>query len=651
MLLFMALKISASEKPNIVYIALEDITPMLGCYGDKYAKTPNIDGLAKDGIRYTRAYSVGPVCSVSRSSIVTGMHPTTLGTMHHRSNVGKPPAFLKMVPNIMREAGYYTTNWKKDYNIGGDNWHVSRKGAHWRTRKDKTHPFFSKFDFNECHSSITKIPENVIVKQRLNRLKKDDFHDPALAPVPPYHPNDEVFRKAWSRYYDAVTQVDYRTGEIIQQLKDDGEWDNTIVILWADHGVGMPRGKHTVWEQGTHVPLIVRYPEKYQHLAPAKPGEVIDEMISLMDMGPSVLKMVGVETPKYMHGRALLCKSDAEKRDYVVSSRDRLDSRFEMVRSIRDKRYRYQRNFYPHLPFAPFEDFQFGAPVYAHWAKLARSGKLTGNMEEYALRFKPVEQLYDFEKDPHMMTNVANDPSYKDVLKLMRKRLYDWQVETIDLGILEESELHQRAKGKPAHWNVGQSIDNYESILKAANLIVDGQSKLDEMKKASKHADPAIRFWGVLGLNVVTQSAGPETVEGILPILKKALADDSISVRLTAAEGLCNLGYYKDASEVLAKALTDSQISARIRSACIIDTQPPEAYKDMQIVIPNLQKAQKETNVRRMRGIPYGLNAPFDRALNALTGKRNYYRWGMGASGSPKSPLMKVQESEFVPKK
>ena len=376
------------ERPNIVYIALEDITPMMGCYGDAYAKTPVFDALAAEGLRYTHAYSVGPVCSVSRSSIVSGMYPTSLGTMHHRSNVGRPPAFLKMIPNQMREAGYYTTNnAKTDYNIGGAAWNQGGKKAHWRNRPDKSQPFFAKFDFGECHSSITKIAEGVIVQQRLNRLKPEDFHDPAKAPIPPYHPDDPVFRKAWSRYYDAVTQVDYRAGEIIAQLKEDGLWDNTIVIVWADHGVGMPRGKHTAWEQGTHVPLIVRYPKKYQHLAPSKPGSVLDDLVCLMDMGPSVLKLAGIETPDYMHGRALLCKSGAKKRDYVVSNRDRLDSRFEMVRGIRDKRYRYQRNFYPHLPYKPYEDFEFNAPVLRKWVQLAREGKLTGDQEMLAMRF------------------------------------------------------------------------------------------------------------------------------------------------------------------------------------------------------------------------------------------------------------------------
>jgi len=641
----------AQEKPNIVYIALEDITPMMGCYGDTYAKTPVFDKLAEEGIRYTHAYSVGPVCSVSRSSIVTGMYPTTLGTMHHRSNVGQPPAFLEMIPNQMGKAGYFTANAKRDYNIGGAKWQAHSKGPVWRKRGDSKQPFFVKFDFGECHSSITKIPEEVIVQQRLNRLKPEDFHDPAKAPIPPYHPDVPMFRKAWSRYYDSVTQVDYRAGEIIEQLKEDGLWDDTIVIVWADHGVGMPRGKHTVWEQGTHVPLIVRYPKKYQHLAPAKPGAVLDDLVCLMDMGPSVLKLAGIETPDYMHGRALLCKSDAKKRDYVVSNRDRLDSRFEMVRSIRDKRYRYQRNFYPHLPYKPYEDFEFNAPVLRSWVQLAREGKLGDDQEMLTMRFKPVEELYDSESDPHMVRNVAGDPEYAEVLKLMRSRLDDWMVETRDLGILEEAEVHKRAEGKSAHWEVGQELDNYERILETANLQLQGKRAVPELKARCKDSDPAVRFWAVLGLAVITQSADPETVSGIVPSLKTALQDDSVSVRLSAAEGLCNLGHYKDAVDVLSKALVGLSISAQIRSACILDTQPPEADGALQPAIEYLEDAAAKTNVRKMPGIPYGLNAPFGRAYKSITGRENYYRWGVGASGSPKSPSMAVQKSPFVAKK
>ena len=639
------------QLPNIVYIALEDITPMMGCYGDTYAKTPVFDKLAEEGIRYTRAYSIAPVCSVSRSSIVTGMYSSTLGTMHHRSNVGKPPAFLEMIPNQLGEAGYFTTNNKQDYNIGGAKWHARKGKAHWRYRPDKKQPFFSKFDLGECHSSITKFSEDDIVEKRLNRLKPDDFHDPAKAPIPPYHPDDPMFRKAWSRYYDAVTQVDYRAGDILAQLKEDGLWDDTIVIVWADHGVGMPRGKHTAWEQGTHVPLIVRFPKKYQHLAPDKPGSVRDELICLMDMGPSVLKFAGIDTPNYMHGRPLLSKGKTKKRDYVVAMRDRLDTRFEMVRSIRDKRYRYQRNFYSHLPFKPYEDFEFKAPLLEHWVQLARGGKLTGAQELLTRRFKPVEELYDSKNDPHMVKNVSSDPKYAKVLKKMRRRLNDWMIDTRDLGILAEAELHERAKGKSAHWDVGQALGNYAQILETANLQIKGQAAIDELKIRCKDADPAVRFWAVLGLVVVTQTAGPETVEGIVPALKASLQDDSVSVRLTGAEGLCNLGFYHDAVEVLSKAVSGPSPSAQIRATCILDSQPPEASVALQPAIEHLQVASEKTNVPKMPGIPYGHSDPFGRAYKAITGQERYYRWGMGASGSPKNPLMKVQEKPFVPSK
>jgi N-sulfoglucosamine sulfohydrolase len=256
---------ATQDRPNILWISLEDITPIMGCYGDTYARTPVFDSLAAEGIRYTRAHSVAPVCSTSRSSIITGMYPCSLGTMHHRSNT-QPPDFAEMFPSLLVKAGYFTSNnYKEDYNTGsvsgvdGDPhdhtnteqkgelvWHKSNKQAHWRNRPDKKQPFFSVFNFIECHSSITKIAEDVIVEERLNRLKPEDFHDPAKAPIPPYNPDVPEFRKAWSRYYDAVTQVDYRAGEVIAQLKEDGLWEDTIIFVWADHGVGMPFGSRVL---------------------------------------------------------------------------------------------------------------------------------------------------------------------------------------------------------------------------------------------------------------------------------------------------------------------------------------------------------------------------------------------------------------------
>ncbi len=187
---------SRADRPNLLWISLEDITPMMGSYGDEYARTPVFDSLAREGIRYTKAYAVSPVCSPSRSSVITGMYPTSLGSMHHRSNTRRPE-YLKMLPNLLREADYYTSNnRKRDYNMGGDDWHESSNQAHWRNRPHEDQPFFAVFNLTECHSSITKIPEDEIVEKRLSRLASEDFHDPKKAPIPPYHPDVPLFRRA-----------------------------------------------------------------------------------------------------------------------------------------------------------------------------------------------------------------------------------------------------------------------------------------------------------------------------------------------------------------------------------------------------------------------------------------------------------------------
>jgi len=614
-------------RPNILWISMEDITPMMGCYGDTYARTPVFDKLAAEGIRYTIAHSVAPVCSTSRSSIITGMYPSSLGTQHHRSNVGKPPAFMKMLPNLMREAGYYTTNnYKKDYNISGDRWNESSHKAHWRNRPDPEQPFFAVFNFTACHSSITQIPEDVIVEQRLNRLKPEDFHDPAKAPIPPYHPDVPEFRKAWSRYYDAVTQVDYQAGEVIAQLKEDGLWEDTIIFVWADHGVGMPRGKHNVWEQGTHVPLIVRFPEKYQYLARAQPGSAIDGLVTLMDLGPSTLAMAGLQTPDWMHGQPLLCKTskgEFQYRDYIIGMRDRLDSRYEMVRFVRDKRYRYQRNYYPHLPYKPYEDFEFNAPVLQKWVELAKAGKLTGPQAMLNLRFKPIEELYDSENDPYMIYNVIDDPRYADVVKRMRGRLRDWMLKTRDLGLLEETETLLRAESYDSHWKLGQSIDNLERILDTADLQIQGKAAIAELLARTKDVDSAVRFWAVLGLVAIRSDD-----DKVVSTLQAATKDESVSVRITAVEGLFNLGRYEDGLPAIIDALSYPIPAARIRASCVLDMQPPEANKKLKPALEALRAAASELDVKNMPGIPFGLNEPFARAIKAITGEEIYYRWG-----------------------
>ncbi len=619
--------VSADEgRPNIVWISLEDITPMMGCYGDSYARTPVFDRLAKEGVRYTRAHAVSPVCSPSRSSVITGVYPSSLGTLHHRSST-RAPGFIEPLPNLLRKAGYFTSNNAKgDYNLRGVAWNESSGRAHWRNRGDESQPFFSVFNFGECHSSITKIPEGRIVRQRLSRLQPDDFHDPKKAPIPPYHPDDPVFRRAWARYYDAVTQVDYRAGDIFEALRRYGLWESTIVFVWADHGVGMPRGKHTAWEQGTHVPLLVRFPKKFQRLAPAKPGGTVDELVSLMDLGPTVLALAGVEIPKHVHGRPLFGeKREVSYRDFLVGMRDRLDTRFEMVRSVRDKRFRYQRNFYPHLPFKPYEDYEFDAPVLRRWVELARAGKLTGPQAMLNRRFKPLEELYDSESDPHHVKNLVGDPELRAVLERMRGRLREWMIETRDLGVLEEAELVERSKGTTP-WELGRSLSGYERILETADLQLEGDAAIPKLLERANDEDAAVRFWAVLGL-VTRLSAGRSGDARVVSGLERALEDSSVSVRITAAEGLFNVGKYAAGLPALTAALSHPNRYAQVRAAGVLDSQPLSANDILRRAIPALQQARSGPPIAKMPGIPFGLNYPFRRALQAIRGETSFYRW------------------------
>jgi len=302
--------------------------------------------------------------------------------------------------------------------------------------------------------------------------------------------------------------------------------------------------------------------------------------------------------------------------------RDRLDSRYEMVRTVRDQRFRYQRNYYPHLPFKPHEDFEFNAPVLKKWVELAKQGELTGPQAMLNLRFKPIEELYDSENDPHMVHNVIDDPQFADIVKRMRKQLREWMLNTRDLGMLDETETLERAKSYPSHWDLGQSLANYERILDTADLQVQGKPATAELLARVNDPDSAIRFWAVLGL-VALQSDDAKVVS----TLKAAAEDKSICVRITAADGLFNLGRYEDGLPAVIAALNHPIPSARIRASCILDTQPPSSNPKLQPAIDALRVTASELNVKKMRGIPYGLNQPFERAIKAITGEETYYRW------------------------
>ena len=434
-----ALAAPAPSRPNILWISTEDISPDLGCYGDAYARTPHIDRFATQGVRFTRAFASGPVCSVSRSSIITGMYASSIGTQHHRSKA-VPPAYVKCFTEYLSADGYYcTNNSKTDYNFKPPvtAWDENGDAAHWRHRA-KDQPFFAVFNFTTSHESRTMNPG---AHPEVNAaLTADERHDPAKADLPAFYPDSPVIRKDWARYYDCITAMDNQFDALLKQLEDDGLAENTIVFFWSDHGRGLPRGKRWLYDSGLHVPLIVRWPGKIQ------PGGVRDDLVSLMDLAPTVLSIAGVEAPKHFQGRAFLGDNAGPRREFIHATRDRMDETPDTMRAVRDERFKYIRNFHPELPYAQPINFMDKMALMQDWRRLNAEGKLTGPSALFFRPTKPPEELYDTSVDPVEINNLAESAEHRPTLERFRGELKKWMDQIHDPGPLPESELTERMR-------------------------------------------------------------------------------------------------------------------------------------------------------------------------------------------------------------
>ena len=294
------------DRPNILWITCEDISPNLGCFGDLYAVTPNLDRLATEGVRYTNAFAVIGVCAPARSTLITGMYAPSLGTHPMRCR-GTLPDYVRCFPEYLRDAGYYcTNNVKTDYNFATPEsaWDESSRQAHWRKRR-AGQPFFSVFNFTSCHESQIRLPEEKYAERTADFTSRQR-HDPALATIPPYHPDTPEVRRDWARYADMITYMDREVGALLAELDADGLADDTIVIFFSDHGAGMPRSKRWLYDSSLRVPMIVRFPKKYQHLAPGEPGAITDRLVSFVDFAPTVLSLAGVLIADHMQGEPFL---------------------------------------------------------------------------------------------------------------------------------------------------------------------------------------------------------------------------------------------------------------------------------------------------------------------------------------------------------
>lgn len=517
-------------KPNILWLTSEDHGPHVGCYGDELATTPNMDALAKKGMLYKVCWSNNPVCAAARTTLIAGIYSPSTGGQHMRS-MARLPDEIKMYPQFLREAGYYCTNRsKEDYNLKKprDVWDESSGKAHWRNRA-KGQPFFAIFNSTKSHESQ--------IRTRPHRWA----HDPAQVRVPAYHPDTKEVREDWAQYYDAVTSADADAGKVLSELEQDGLVDDTIVFFYADHGSGMPRSKRFPYDSGLRVPLVVYFPEKFKHLAPPeyKPGGSSDRLVSFVDLAPTLLSLIGQQAPAWMQGHAFAGKYDAGPQPYVYGFRDRMDERYDLIRTVRDQRYVYVRNYMPHLPCGQHIEYMFETPTTRVWKTLHDAGKLTAEQDLFWNK-RLSEELYDLQNDPAEVHNLAASPEHRETLERMRKAQEAMVMRIRDLGFLPESEMHARA-GNDAPYTMGHDDRRYPlARIHAAAALASGlkADATPELIKLLADDDCAVRYWAAMGL-LMRERAG---VAAGAAELRRALNDPVPCVQIAAAQALTQFG-------------------------------------------------------------------------------------------------------------
>jgi len=532
------------EKPNILWITIEDTSPQfIGCYGNKDARTPVIDQLAKEGVRFTNAFSTGTVCSPSRSTIITGVPTYKMGTGHHRSSFPIPNS-IKGFPYFLKTQGYYTSNnVKTDYNLANEKefieeaWNESSKSAGWWNKKEDQ-PFFAVFNFNESHQSRTmSMSFDWYIKNVREHLPKEDIVADTAFAMPPIYRDSPEMRKQMARVYNAIALTDIRIGELLQKLKEDGLYDNTIIFLYADHGEGMPRGKTNGIDYGYRVPFIIRLPEKYEHLSPwGIDGAVTDELMNFEDLAPTVLSLAGVDIPEYLKGRAVLGKERSQPSNHLLLSADRADNGPDMVRTITDGRYVYSRNFMPFLPQMRYIRYIEISDI-ANQMRSDLADNLLDSLQKSLFEARPMEYLFDVKNDPWETNNLAEDKNFASVLQKKRKQLDEDLRNAKDVHFLPEYELGQISKtNTPYEFREDDGQYPFEEIYTAASLSGKRDAfTLKEQVQLLKGENPIVRYWAVTGL----KSHPKENIKSFKMEIEAAMDDSYPPVAVLA----CAMAY------------------------------------------------------------------------------------------------------------
>lgn len=588
----------AAERPNILWISCEDISSHLGCYGDAQATTPNLDRFAAQGVRYTNAYTVHGVCAPCRTGIITGMYPMSLGANHMRCKV-KYPDHVRLFPQYLREAGYYcTNNSKTDYNLQWPQkqvWDESSGRAHWRNRPDPDQPFFAVFNLTMTHESRIW-PDNW--KKVVEDLPEEQLHRPEDMQIPPLYPDTPDVRAAHARLLDIISVMDARFGQLLTEMEEAGLADNTIVVFWSDHGNGFARAKRWIYDSGTRVPMIVRIPSGLRVAGQGAPGSVSEQLINLIDLGPTMLNLAGIDVPANMTGQPFLGPDVPAGRAFIHGARDRIDERFDMVRSVRNKRFRYVRNLMPWRPALQHVGYSERSVVRQEMRRLKAEGSLDARIGQFLQPTRPSEELYDLEADPWELRNLAHMPEYAETLNELREECDRWQLDSRDAHLIPESLLDAEEQTAGTRWNLLQGDDGSRRavrLLEAARRAASRDpQQIRQMIADTESDDAAQRWWGFMGL--AHCGASGADVERVTAV---GLNDESAVVRLAAGRLSHVHGETDAALRVIIDALQDD--SDFVRHAALIEADDLGVFPgELKKAVEDLHQTKPGEYVGRM---------------------------------------------------
>lgn len=540
----------SADRPNFVWLISEDNSKhFLSLYDEMGADTPRIAALADEGLVFENAFSNAPVCSVARTTLMTSCYAPRIGTQFHRKAVTVPlPDGVRMFPYWLRQAGYYSTNnRKKDYNAveGKGVWDVSSGSANWRTRQG-TQPFFHMQSFGTSHESSLHFSEEVM------RTTPTET-SPRSVTLAPYHPDTPTFRYTYARYHDRIRRVDEQIGAVVDQLAADGLLADTFVFYFGDHGGVLPGGKGYAKERGLHVPLVVRVPENYRHLTPLEVGSRVSGFVSFVDFGPTLLNLAGLSVPEGIDGMPFIgprwTAPALSRRDEAFGYADRFDEKYDFVRVLRKGKYSYVRSFQPFNIDGLQNNYRYIMLAYEEWRERFESNQLNDVQSQFFLP-QPAEALYDVERDPHEIENLADYPEYARTLQSMRMRLNQRLVEMPDLSFFPESELAARAFADPVGFGRRHQTE-IQRLLEIADLslIPFLDARLD-LEKALGDEDPWVRYWGLIACS----SHGAKAMSLAGRVRQLAVGDGERLVRVRAAEFLGLVGV-EDPRPIIMEAL------------------------------------------------------------------------------------------------